>query len=335
MNVPDAAASAAHRTVQLIDRVRVRLGWRWSGMAALGAALAALAGAVIVLIAVSQDVISSDGLEVHDPTNLALFTDHRTPSLIEAAKLLTNLGSAALLIPTAILTGVALWLHGARLIVAAAPALALGVAGALAGLGKVLIGRTRPPTALHLVTETDASFPSGHSTDSAALYLTVGLVLAVIVFHRPVARVLSVAAGLAVAGIIGLSRLELGVHWPTDVIVGWALGTTTALAVTTLTVLIAGSHPPETQPGASRRARARWRLHQLAVCRHSTLSASGADRLCAVARHIGPYPSSGALLAWATPTVDAMGLATDGRRGGRARRARLGTVEVVASKVPR
>ncbi len=276
MNLPDAAANAARRTVQLIDGVRERLDWRWSGMAALGAAMTALVGSVVVLIAVSQDVISRDGLEARDPTNLALFTGHRSPGLIDAAKLITNLGSAALLIPAAILIGVALWIYGARLIVAAAPAVALGVAGALAGLGKVLIGRTRPPTALHLVTESDASFPSGHSTDSAALYLTVGLILAIIVFHHPVARVLSVAAGLAVAGIIGLSRLELGVHWPTDVIVGWALGTTTALAVTTLTVLIAGGHPGQIQPGASRWAQLRWRAHRLAIRRHGTLSSSAA-----------------------------------------------------------
>lgn len=276
MNMPEAAASGARRTVQLIDGVRERLGWQWSGMAALGAALAALTGAIVVLIAVSQDVISSDGLEARDPTNLALFTDHRTASLIDAAKLVTNLGSAALLIPAAILIGVALWLYGARLIVAAAPAVALGIAGAFAGLGKVLIGRTRPPAALHLVSESDASFPSGHSTDSAALYLTVGLVLAVIMFRRPVARVLSVATGLAVAGIIGLSRLELGVHWPTDVIVGWALGTTTALAVTTLAILIAGSHPRNAQPGTSRWTQLRWRAHQLAVRRRAGLMANTA-----------------------------------------------------------
>lgn len=276
MNVPDAAASGARRTVQLIDGVRERLGWRWSGMAALGAALAALTGAIVVLIAVSQDVISSDGLEARDPTNLALFTSHRSPSLIAVAKFATNLGSAALLIPAAILIGVALWLYGARLIVAAAPAVALGVAGAFAGLGKVVIGRTRPPTALHLVSESDASFPSGHSTDSAALYLTVGLVLAVIMFRRPLARVLSVAGGLAVAGVIGLSRLELGVHWPTDVIVGWALGTTTALAVTTLSVLIASSHPHKAEPGTSLWTQLRWRAHQLALRRRAGLMANTA-----------------------------------------------------------
>jgi len=108
----------------------------------------------------------------------------------------------------------------------------LGAAGVAAAIGKSLVGRSRPPIGLRLVNETEPSFPSGHTTDATALYLALALVVAVVVFRRPLARILVVTGAGLLAGMIGLSRLELGVHWPTDVMAGWTLGTTIALAVT-------------------------------------------------------------------------------------------------------
>ena len=52
------------------------------------------------------------------------------------------------------------------------------------------------------------------------------------VFRRPIAGVLVVASAGLIAGAIGTSRLVLGVHWPSDVLAGWALGFSVALAVT-------------------------------------------------------------------------------------------------------
>ncbi len=85
------------------------------------------------------------------------------------------------------------------------------------------IGRPRPDLVPHGMDVYTASFPSGHSTMSAVVYLTLGALLA---RSQPRQRVkvflLAMAAGLTV--IVGVSRVYLGVHWPTDVLGGWALG---------------------------------------------------------------------------------------------------------------
>lgn len=222
---------------QQVDRLRIGANLTWSGFAALVAALLALVSCGVVLIAVSQDVLFGDGLAPRDPANLQLFTDHRSDLIDSAARVATQAGSVAVLVPLGLIAGALLWWKGAKVAVALAPLASLLMAGGLAGVAKVLVGRSRPPAVLHLVNETDASFPSGHATDSAALFLAVALVLAVFVLQRPLARALTVAAALALEATVAASRLVLGVHWPTDVIVGLALGTIVALVVTTGAVL--------------------------------------------------------------------------------------------------
>ncbi len=86
---------------------------------------------------------------------------------------------------------------------------------------KVAISRPRPELWPRLVEQGAASFPSGHAAISAALYT---LIAAEIARHRP--RHAPWLYALAVAGSLwqGLGRLYLGVHWPTDVLAGWAIG---------------------------------------------------------------------------------------------------------------
>jgi undecaprenyl-diphosphatase len=81
------------------------------------------------------------------------------------------------------------------------------------------------------------AFPSGHAADSTAVFVSVALVLAVSVLRRPAARAAVIVVGIAMAVAVGLSRLVLDVHWPTDVVAGWALGTMAALVVTTPVLL--------------------------------------------------------------------------------------------------
>jgi undecaprenyl-diphosphatase len=88
---------------------------------------------------------------------------------------------------------------------------------------KGLIDRPRPEFASgasHVVT---ASFPSGHSMLSAVVYLTLAALLA---RSSPQLRfkIYFVTVGLALTGLIGLSRIYLGVHYPTDVLAGWTMG---------------------------------------------------------------------------------------------------------------
>ena len=242
-------------------------------MVALSAALGIVVAASLILAALSEDVVTRDGLAVRDRANLRFFTVHRTPDLVSVARAFTAAGAVPFLIVVAVVAGGLLWWRGARLAVAAAPALSLMVAGTAVAIAKQLVGRARPPVALHLVAESDASFPSGHAADSTAVYLTLGLVVAIVVFRRPVARALTVIGAGLVALAVGSSRLVLGVHWPTDVLAGWSLGVAAAITVTTAVLLVVRPGPIEPAEGSGQAGRA-W----LALRRASALRRPGPAR---------------------------------------------------------
>jgi undecaprenyl-diphosphatase len=103
------------------------------------------------------------------------------------------------------------------------------VGGTLISTGiKALVDRARPDVVPHLVEVSSASFPSGHSMLSMTTYLTLGALLAE-VQGKPRFRVYIIAWALCVALLVGWSRMFLGVHWPTDVLGGWCLGSAWAL----------------------------------------------------------------------------------------------------------
>ncbi|QDV75343.1 phosphatase PAP2 family protein [Botrimarina mediterranea] len=90
--------------------------------------------------------------------------------------------------------------------------------------------RPRPDLAPHGSHVYTQSFPSGHATTAAVVYLTLGAMLARIQpLWRVKALILTMAVALTVA--VGFSRVYLAVHWPTDVVAGWALGLAWALGV--------------------------------------------------------------------------------------------------------
>ncbi len=98
------------------------------------------------------------------------------------------------------------------------------VAGATSSILKQLYARARPDVVPHLDHFSNLSFPSGHATNAMAILLLAALLLPT--RHR------GSWIGLAMAGAVtvGLSRILLGVHWPSDVIGGWLWGAGFALA---------------------------------------------------------------------------------------------------------
>lgn len=96
-------------------------------------------------------------------------------------------------------------------------------AGATSSLLKEIFNRPRPDVVPHLDMVTSLSFPSGHATNVLAIYLLAALLLGK--SRRPLWIGLALLMGLA----IGVSRVLLGVHWPSDVLGGWLWGTGFAL----------------------------------------------------------------------------------------------------------
>ena len=88
---------------------------------------------------------------------------------------------------------------------------------------KALFHRDRPELVPHLSQVMTTSFPSGHSMLSAAVYLTLGVLLARTVTDLRT-KLYLVVVPLLLSFLVGLSRVYMGVHFPTDVLAGWALG---------------------------------------------------------------------------------------------------------------
>jgi len=147
--------------------------------------------------------------------------------LPEVGRDLTALGGVAVLSLTTA------FVAGYLLIVRKCHAMWLVLAATLGGLListllKHLIDRARPDLVPHLSHVYTSSFPSGHSMLSAVVYLTLGALLTRLASERRV-KLYFLAAALLLTFLVGVSRVYMGVHYPTDVLAGWTAGLVWAL----------------------------------------------------------------------------------------------------------
>jgi undecaprenyl-diphosphatase len=146
----------------------------------------------------------------------------------EVARDVTALGGMAVLVTVTLTAAGYLWLLGRR----GSAMLVLGAVGsgiAASMLVKAGFDRPRPDLVPHGAVTYTSSFPSAHAMLSALVYLTLAVLLARVEKRRRIrAYILVVAILLSLA--VGVSRIYLGVHWPTDVLAGWAAGAGWALA---------------------------------------------------------------------------------------------------------
>jgi undecaprenyl-diphosphatase len=158
------------------------------------------------------------GLDL-DRALLLFFHAGERPEIARPARILTELGGYLVLMP--LMAAGALWLAWKRRFRDAALLLAVTISGRLlVEIQKVQMGRIRPQENTHLVEVHSLSFPSAHAANSAMVYLSLALLLTSTWPRRALA--LWAAAWLSI--LIGTSRVVLGVHWPSDVIAGWAFG---------------------------------------------------------------------------------------------------------------
>lgn len=188
-----------------------------------------IGGVVVVMLAllsaeVYDNVVDDAGLANLDKPALALMEQLRSPGLDAFVTGFTNIGGGiGMPILGSILTAWLIWTSRTW-----RPLILIGGAAAVSvtatSVGKKLIGRTRPDHADAVPPyENSPSFPSGHTLNTTVV---IGLVvyLACLQITRTLARVGLIVAGAAFIFAMGMSRVYLGHHWMTDVIIGWVLG---------------------------------------------------------------------------------------------------------------
>lgn len=189
------------------------------------AALVGLVGAVNGIEAfaeIAELVLEGGEYAWVDGAVLNVVVGARTPPLTEAFVVITQIGAGVLVAAVALVGGSAL-AFAARsllpllLVVASTAGMAVTVF-----VVKLLVARPRPAHELATYVEDGYGFPSAHAANTTTVYLmlavlTVGIVRALWV------RVLVAAMAVIVSAAVGLSRVVLGVHSPTDVLAGWVL----------------------------------------------------------------------------------------------------------------
>ena len=194
------------------------------------------AGLVGLLVAAGEAVVHSAAMTRFDEHATRVVVSRRTPALNSAMKAVTWLGSwVAVLVAAAI---IALLVIARRLPVLVAVVAVLAWAGEAGGvrIGKEIVRRGRPPEAIWLVRAHGWSFPSGHAA-AACLVFTVLAMCVIALTRQRAARILGwLTAGLAIAAV-AFSRVELGVHWLTDVIAGVVF---TTVWLTVIAILLGG-----------------------------------------------------------------------------------------------
>jgi undecaprenyl-diphosphatase len=208
----------------------IRLGR--ADLAVLLAALAAVVG-VLVFVAIAERVSDGPPGRVDERLLLALRepgdpSDPLGPKwLEEAGRDITALGGYAVLSLLVVL--VVAYEVMSRRYHAAILVLVATLGGLLVShLLKDLYDRPRPELVPHLTHVSTSSFPSGHAMLSAVVYLTLGALLARLVDDWW-AKLYFIGAALGLTALVGFSRVYLGVHYPTDVLAGWAAGLSWAI----------------------------------------------------------------------------------------------------------
>jgi undecaprenyl-diphosphatase len=186
--------------------------------AALG--LVAL-GSAALFVKIAEDVVTHESTQFDRAVSLWV---HRfdTPLVDVVMRLFTFIGSFPVIAVVALVVLTWCWRRGDR----DAFAGLLGVIAVNEGLNfglKHLFGRLRPNLFEEIATLHSYSFPSGHAMAAAAIY---GMIAVVIARLAPSLRLSVGPVAVALALLIGLSRIYLGVHWITDVLAGYAAGAT-------------------------------------------------------------------------------------------------------------
>ena len=221
--------------MDLAREVRARLiARRW----ALLALFLSIFAPLVIFGRLAEDVWEREGFAWDAPLLWAIHA-HATPTLDALMLLITEIGAPLPMIGfVAALLGVLAWRR--RYGAVAFATVAVGGASLLNLLAKALFQRHRPALWPQLAPETDYGFPSGHAMGSLAVVAT----LVIILWPTRWRWVALIVGGLFVV-LVGLSRLYLGVHYPSDVLAGWCASLAWVSGVYRLRTLPLPTHFPQ------------------------------------------------------------------------------------------
>jgi undecaprenyl-diphosphatase len=175
-----------------------------------------------ILFAQLANLVTREQLTVFDNQVVDYMSGLRDPELTNIMLFVTNLGSTLAIVLISLLVIAGMWLtkhrhHISHLVIS------IISAGVFTYAFKQLFARARPELANALVEELNFSFPSGHTLIAICFY---GVLIYFLVHEtRPMwIKVLVFILGSALIVVIGISRIYLGVHWPTDVLGSLLLG---------------------------------------------------------------------------------------------------------------
>ncbi len=207
----------------------------------VGAGLGAVSIALLLLVGL---VVAGQPLAWDRAILLGLRAWHGPDWLPDAARDVTALGSGTVLTPVVLAVVGLLLVQRHQLTALALAGAALSGSWAVALL-KTHVGRARPTIVEHWAVVHNNSFPSGHAASSAVIYLTLAALASQVTPGRAV-RAYLIGVAILLTGAIGVSRVYLGVHWPSDVLAGWSFGTLWAIGWWRATVAMRASlrqHP--------------------------------------------------------------------------------------------
>ena len=163
-------------------------------------------------------IVSALDSDVHE-----YFVDHRPDWVVDVATFLDQVGESQVLLVVAVVIAALWWVRLRPSMLPFTVPLSVAVNELVVVIIKDIVDRERPEQAQQLVEATSASLPSGHSASAAALATSIVLIRA-LAAQGPRRWVVLDATVMVFAMAAGLARLVLGVHWFSDVLVGWFIG---------------------------------------------------------------------------------------------------------------
>ncbi len=190
---------------------------------AIGPAI--VAGVILTLL--TLDIVLGGPLHSWDSSIHTWVAGNRSSGLTDFFRNVTVLGGGKVAFGLVGATALALAFRRSWALAGFALAASAGTAIVVA-ISKDVIGRARPPLSGRLVDAGGGAFPSGHAAQSLALSLALGFI-ACRLWPNTRVRLTTIAGGLAVTLLVGMSRVYLGVHWASDVLGGWLIAATWVL----------------------------------------------------------------------------------------------------------